>query len=58
MTWMKDEWSRQYEHSFVQTTLLSPIIRLLQQLKIWDIPCKYLGWDILDGGRVKRILIR
>ena len=28
-TWMKDEWTKCYENSFVQTTLLSPILRYL-----------------------------
>lgn len=31
-TWMKDEWTKCYETSFVQTTLLSPLLRRLPEL--------------------------
>ena len=27
VTWMKDEWNKLYESSYVQTNLLSPILR-------------------------------
>lgn len=32
-TWIKDEWLKQYENSFVQTTLLSPLLRWLPELQ-------------------------
>lgn len=32
-SWMKDEWSQIYEHSYVQVQLLSPILRWLPELQ-------------------------
>lgn len=31
-TWMKDEWCKHYEHSYVQTHLISPLLRWLPEL--------------------------
>jgi len=31
-TWMKDEWCQHYEHSYVQTNLVSPLLRWLPEL--------------------------
>ncbi|XP_068709069.1 cilia- and flagella-associated protein 99-like isoform X2 [Montipora foliosa] len=31
-TWMKNEWCRHYEHSYVQTNLVSPLLRWLPEL--------------------------
>ncbi|BFZ01816.1 hypothetical protein BsWGS_04855 [Bradybaena similaris] len=33
MTWMKDEWNKVYDSSYVQTHLLSPILRWLPELR-------------------------
>ncbi|CAH3015002.1 unnamed protein product [Porites evermanni] len=31
-TWMKNEWCKHYEHSYVQTTLVSPLLRWMPEL--------------------------
>ena len=54
ITWMKDEWGKYYDRSFVQTTLLSPILRYIGINKLckhvwhilfllWNIYCSFLG---------------
>ena len=46
ITWMKDEWGKYYDRSFVQTTLLSPILRYMIDshfVNIWHI--LFLLWD-------------
>ena len=42
---MKDEWSKLYEHTFVQTTLLSPVLR----------SAFYVCWAPPDRLKVKAI---